>query len=69
MRVSIAADGFRSDDRYLLTPVGKGTRLEYTSETRLGGLLRLMSPLVTRQMRARARRDLGALKHEIEAGS
>jgi carbon monoxide dehydrogenase subunit G len=69
LRVSIAADGYGMDDRYQLTPVGEGTRLEYTSDARLGGLLRLMSPLVTRQMRARATRDLATLKREIEAGS
>jgi carbon monoxide dehydrogenase subunit G len=68
MRVSIDAGGVRSDDSYALTPAGKGTRLEYTSDVHLGGLMRLMTPLITRQMRARAERDLATLKREIEGG-
>jgi uncharacterized protein YndB with AHSA1/START domain len=68
MRVNIEATGMRSDDMYKLTPVGEGTRLEYTSDMRLGGMLRLLAPVITRQLRARAERDLATLKREVEAG-
>ena len=66
MRVRIEAGGFRSDDVYRLTAMGDGTTLEYTSEVHVGGPMRLMSPLVTRQLRARAERDLATLKREVE---
>ena len=68
MRVKIEAGGMRSDDCYRLTAGGAGTRLEYTSDVQLGGPVRLFAPLVVRQLRARAERDLAALKREIEAG-
>jgi uncharacterized protein YndB with AHSA1/START domain len=47
MRVRIEAGGVRSDDVYRLSPTGEGTTLEYTSEVHLGGLMRLLSPLIT----------------------
>ncbi len=34
---------------------------------RLRGLTRLLTPLVTSQIRARADKDLGTLKREVEA--
>jgi carbon monoxide dehydrogenase subunit G len=69
MRVHIEAGSFRSDDSYRLIPADQGTRLVYTSDVHLGGLMRLMAPIVTRQLRARAERDLATLKRVIETGN
>lgn len=68
MRVRIVAGGATLDDTYRLAPTADGTRLEYTSDIHVGGFMRLLAPLVTRQAQARADRDFVSLKRQIEAG-
>ena len=68
MKVRIEAGGMHSLDTYRLAPRGSGTELTYTSDVQLTGGMRLMTPLIGRQLRARAERDLATLKREVESG-
>jgi uncharacterized protein YndB with AHSA1/START domain len=65
--VHIEYDGGENDDRYDLEPVGTGTRLTYVSDVRLKGPMRLLSLVIAPQLRARAQRDLAALRDVVEA--
>ena len=54
-------------DSYDLDARDGGTELTYRSDMRLRGLVRLLTPLVTPRIRARADNDLATLKREVEA--
>jgi uncharacterized protein YndB with AHSA1/START domain len=67
LSVHIRSDGHESDDRYDLEPVGSGTRLTYVSDMRLKGPMRLLSRVISPQLRARAERDMASLRDLVEA--
>ena len=65
--VHIRSDGHESDDCYDLEPVAGGIRLTYVSDMRLKGPMRLLSRAIAPRLRARAERDLAALRDLVEA--
>ena len=66
LRVHIRFDGGENDDRYDLEPAGTGTRLTHESDVRLKGPMRVLSMVIAPQLRARAERDLAALRKRVE---
>ncbi len=69
VRISSPAGGFDQEDSYDLAARDGVTELTYRSEMRMRGLMRLLTPLITPRIRARAANDLATLKREVEADS
>ena len=67
LAVRITSSGHDQDDSYDLDARGGVTELTYRSDMRMRGLTRLLTPLITPQLRARAEKDLATLKREVEA--
>ena len=67
VRITSPAGGFDQIDSYDLDARDGGTELTYRSDMRLRGLMRLLTPLITPRIRARADNDLATLKREVEA--
>jgi uncharacterized protein YndB with AHSA1/START domain len=67
LAVRITSTGHDQVDSYDLDAHDGGTELTYRSDMRLRGLTRLLTPLITPQLRARADKDLATLKREVEA--
>jgi len=67
LSVHIRYDGGEQDDQYDLEPVGRRTRLTYVSNLQLKGPMRLLSKVISPQLRARAVRDLASLRDLVEA--
>jgi uncharacterized protein YndB with AHSA1/START domain len=63
----ITSPDHRQTDSYDLDGRDGATELTYRSDVRMRGLTRLLSPLIARQLRARAVNDLATLKREVEA--
>ena len=58
----------RPRGRYVLTPEGDGTRVRFELETELGGLKRLLAPMVQKTMNSEVA-ALANLKRVLEAGA
>jgi uncharacterized protein YndB with AHSA1/START domain len=67
LAVCITSSSHDQFDGYDLAARDGATELTYRSEMRMRGLTRLLSPLIARQLRARAVNDLATLKREVEA--
>ena len=67
LAVRITSSSHDQDDSYDLEARGPATELTYRSDMRMRGLTRLLTPLITPQLRARAEKDLATLKREVEA--
>jgi uncharacterized protein YndB with AHSA1/START domain len=67
LAVRITSSSHDQFDSYDLDARDGATELTYRSEMRMRGLTRLLSPLIARQLRARAVNDLAKLKREVEA--
>jgi uncharacterized protein YndB with AHSA1/START domain len=67
LAVRITSSSHDQDDSYDLHARGDATELTYRSDMRMRGLTRLLTPLITPQLRARAKKDLATLKREVEA--
>ena len=65
--VHISSSGHDQDDTYDLDLRDGMTELTYRSDMRMRGFTRLLTPLITPQLRARAEKDLATLKREVEA--
>jgi carbon monoxide dehydrogenase subunit G len=57
----------RPNGRYVLVPEGEGTRVRFELEAELGGLKRLMAPMVQKTMNSEVA-ALANLKRVLEAG-
>ena len=68
-RVSHTASSGRTLIKYQGTfdPIEDGTRFTITSEMKVGGFLKLLSPIVTKKMRKEVKTNLGSLKSILEA--
>lgn len=51
-----------------LSPEGPGTKVTWTVDLRLPGLLKLMTPVVKPMLAKQVEGDLGAVKRELESG-
>jgi uncharacterized protein YndB with AHSA1/START domain len=69
LAVRITSPGHEQADSYDLDASDGATELTYRSDMRMRGLTRLLSPLVARQLRARAEKDLATLKRAVEAAT
>ena len=67
VRITSPAGGFDQSDSYDLEARDTATELVYRSDMRFRGLMRLLTPLITPRIRARADKDLATLKREVEA--
>ena len=67
LAVRITSSGHDQVDSYDLDARDDSTELTYRSDMRMRGLTRLLTPLITPQIRARAVKDLATLKREVEA--
>ena len=67
LAVRITSSDHDQFDSYDLDARDGGTELTYRSDMRLRGLMRLLTPLITPRIRARADNDLATLKREVEA--
>ncbi len=65
--VRITSSSHEQLDTYDLETRDGMTELIYRSDMRMRGLARLLGPLITRQIRARAEKDLATLKQVVEA--
>ncbi len=59
--------GVSAVDEIRFTPAGTGTRIDYTAEIRLGGLLRLVQPLLGGQFAQLGRAALNGMKSTLDA--
>lgn len=69
LAVRITSSSSDQVDSYDLGARGGATELTYRSDMRLRGPMRLLGPLITSRIRARADNDLATLKREVEAGT
>ena len=67
LAVRITSSDHDQLDSYDLDAREGSTELTYRSDMHLRGIARLLTPLITPRIRARAENDLATLKHEIEA--
>lgn len=67
LAVRITSSSHEQLDRYDLETRDGVTQLTYRSDMRMRGLTRLLGPLITRQIRARAEKDMATLKRQVEA--
>ena len=67
LAVHITSSSHDQLDSYDLQTRNGVTELTYRSDMRMRGLIRLLGPLITRQIRARAEKDLATLKRVVEA--
>lgn len=67
LAVRITSSSHDQTDEYDLGARDGATQLVYRSDMRMRGLVRLLSPLISSQLRARAKKDLATLKREVEA--
>ena len=59
--------GVSAIDEIRFTPAGAGTRIDYTADIRLGGLLRLVQPLLGGQFAKLGRAALNGMKSTLDA--
>ena len=59
--------GVSAIDEIRFTPAGTGTRIDYTADIRLGGLLRLVQPLLGGQFAKLGRAALNGMKSTLDA--
>ena len=59
--------GVSAVDEIRFTPAGTGTRIDYSADIRLGGLLRLVQPLLGGQFARLGRAALNGMKSTLDA--
>ena len=59
--------GVTAVDEIRFTPAGTGTRIDYSADIRLGGLLRLVQPLLRGQFARLGRAALSGMKSTLDA--
>ena len=64
---NITSGSMQFEERLLFDPVEGGTKLTVVSEMKVGGLLKLLSPMVASTMRKQIRGSLSNLKSVLEA--
>ena len=62
-----AGSGVSAVDEIRFTPAGSGTRIDYTADIRLGGVLRLVQPFLGGQFARIGRDALGGMKRTLDA--
>jgi carbon monoxide dehydrogenase subunit G len=68
LHVHIVEGPYPVDGTWVLTPDGDGTRVEFSAEGELSGVMRLMGPLVARTMAREFAKYHRNLKRHVEAG-
>jgi uncharacterized membrane protein len=63
----ITSGSTRIDEQLTFEPIDMGTRFTQVYDMKIGGLLRLMSPMVVGSMRKQVKENLGNLKSILEA--
>ncbi len=64
----IEASPFACDVEYELAPVAGGTEVRYSSEVRMKGAMRILTPLLAGAIRRKTGTDLASLKRAVEGG-
>jgi uncharacterized membrane protein len=64
---SITAGSIMLEERPTFDPIGIGTRLTIVFDIKVGGLMKLFSPMIVSSMRKETRKSLSNLKSILEA--